>query len=482
MSERTVERKVMMGHKLRRFREELGLRQTEMAEQLEISPSYLNLIERNQRPVTVQLLFRLGQAFDVDLKSFAEDDQTRLVAGLREVFADTVFGDRAPRDGDLRALAEASPAAAESVLALYAAYRELREDARALAERMADRDFPNRFDGPVSPVEEVREFLQGQSNHLPEIEAMAEDLWIGADLDPADLYRSLVDHLESAHGIGVRVLPIDVMPETMRRYDHHRRRLLLSELLPLPARVFQVALQIALFSHRDLLDRLAARGEFSGEEAVTLCRLALAGYFAGAVMMPYGRFLEAARSLRYDIDVLQRRFGASFEQVCHRLTTLHRPGSRGVPFFFIRVDTAGNVSKRLSGGGFHFAHYGGTCPRWIVYDAFRMPGEIRTQVAAMPDGTRFFTIARTVDPVSVVGAERAPQYAIGLGCDIREARHLVYADGLDLENERSITAIGAGCRVCERLDCRQRAHPPLNYRLRVDENVRRLTPFDFSPT
>ena len=480
-SDRSVERKVLLGHKIRRFREDLALKQSEMAEQLGISPSYLNLVEHNRRPVTVQLLFRLGQAFDIDLKEFAEDDDARLYAGLREVFGDPLFGDRPVRDADIRAVAEAGPRAAEAVLALYKSYRELREDSQILAEQVASRDAPQGIGGQVFPVEEVREYLQSESNHFPEIEASADELWSAAGLDPTDVFRGLGGWLREVHGIEVRVLPVDVMPETTRRFDFHRRRVLLSELLSPAARSFQLAVQVALNTQRALLDRHVERAGLSSPEAERLCRLTLANYLAGCVILPYGRFLDAARTLRYDIEILQRRFGASFEQVCHRLTTLGRNGARGVPFFFIRVDNAGNVSKRLSGGGFHFARFGGTCPRWIVHDAFRMPGQIRTQLAAMPDGSRYLTIARTVDAFESRTWEQPPQYAIGLGCDIRDAEHLVYADGLDLGSERAAVPIGVACRVCERLDCRQRAHPPLNYRLKVDENVRRTTPFTFAP-
>ena len=480
-TDRSVERKVLLGHKIRRFRLNLGLKQSEMAEQLEISPSYLNLIEHNQRPGTVQLLFRLGQAFDIDLKEFAEDDNARLYAALREVFGDPLFGDRPVREADVRAVAEAGPTAAEAVLRLYKSYRELREDSQILAEQVASRDTPHGIAGPVFPVEEVRDYLQSESNHFPEIEASAEALWTEARLDPTDVFGGLGGHLRDVHGIAVRVMPVDVMPETTRRFDFHRRRVLLSELLAPAARSFQLAVQVALYAHRDLLDRYVERAELSSPEVERLCRLSLANYFAGCVIMPYGRFLDSAKTLRYDIEILQRRFGASFEQVCHRLTTLGRHGARGIPFFFIRVDNAGNVSKRLSGGGFHFARFGGTCPRWIVHDAFRMPAQIRTQVAAMPDGSRFFTIARTVDLIESRTWEQPPQYAIGLGCDIRDAEQLIYADGLDLGIERAATPIGVACRVCERLDCRQRAHPPLNYRLKIDENVRRTTPFTFAP-
>ena len=475
-----MDKKIMLGHKIRRFRQDQGLSQTQMAEQLGISPSYLNLIEHNQRPVTVPLLFRLGQAFDIDLREFAEDEEAQLVAGLSEVFGDPLFEGQAPRQHDIRDLAAASPPAAQAVLTLYEAYRKLWEDTQALTHRMVDRDKFQANDGAAFPAEEVREFQQAESNHFADLETAAEQLWEDAGLEPNDVYRGLVEHLDKVLSIRVKVMPIDVMQDTLRRYDHHGRRVLLSEALPPSGRSFQLATQLALMSHREALDRVVERAGLQGEDARSLLRVGLASYFAGAVMMPYERFLAAARDLAYDIDLLQHRFDASFEQVCHRLTTLQRPGARGVRFFFIRVDNAGNVSKRLSGGGFHFARFGGTCPRWIIHDAFRAPGVIQTQVAEMPDATMFFTIARTLDPLG--GWQRAlqPQFAIGLGCDLKDAAHLVYAEGINLKKPNPITPIGVSCRVCERLDCAQRAHPPLNHRLRIEEHVRRTTPFAYA--
>ena len=476
-----AEKKALLGHKVRRFRQDQGLNQTEMAEQMGISPSYLNLIEHNQRPVTVPLLFRLSQAFEVDLRDFAEDEEARLAAGLKEVFSDPLFEGQTPGQHEIRELAAASPAAAQAVLALYDAYRGLWEDAQAVAHRMTDRDKVGPLEVPGSPVEDVREFQQARSNHFPELESAAEMLWEDAGLDGDDLMRGLAAHLADMHSVSVKIMPVDVMADTMRRYDHHRRRIMLSETLPPSGRVFQLAAQIALVGQRERLDGIVAKSELQGD-ARLLLRVGLASYFAGAVMMPYERFIAAARAHRYDLDLLQHRFGASFEQVCHRLSTLQRSGARGVPFFFIRVDNAGNVSKRLSGGGFNFARFGGTCPRWIVHDAFRLPGVIHTQVAEMPDGTSFFTIARTVDPLGGWRREHQPNFAIALGCEIKEARHLIYADGLNLKNGELATPIGVSCRVCERLDCSQRAHPPLNHRLRIDENIRRATPFTFAPS
>jgi predicted transcriptional regulator/transcriptional regulator with XRE-family HTH domain len=470
-------KKAMMGHKVRRFRQDLGLHQTELADQLGISPSYLNLIEHNQRPVTVPLLFRLGEAFDVDLRQFAADDEARHAAGLQEVFSDPLFDGNAPGRQDIRELAAASPAASQAVIALYSAYRTMRDQLHAQAS-----DPDRGRDGRGSPLEEVREFQESQGNHFPAIEAAAEAITGRADFEPGELYRSLAEHLRSDLAISVRVMPVEVLQDTMRRFDRHQSRILLSEALPPSGRIFHLAAQIALLSQRGPIDAIVEAAGFAGDESAGLLRLGLANYFAGAVMMPYDRFLEAARSLRYDVEILRRRFGVSFEQAAHRLTTLQRQGSRGVPFFFVRVDTAGNVSKRLSGGGFQFGRFGGACPRWIVHDVFRNPGVVHTQLAQLPDGGAFLTVARTVQPANIGwAAGPRPLLAVGFGCDVKDARHLVYADGLDLVQPRAVTPIGVGCRVCERLDCDQRAHPPMNHRLRVEEHIRRLRPYAFAP-
>jgi predicted transcriptional regulator/transcriptional regulator with XRE-family HTH domain len=472
-----LDKKAMLGHKVRRFRQDLGMSQTEMAEALEISPSYLNLIEHNQRPVTVPLLFRLGQTFEVDLRDFAEDEGARLAAGLREVFSDPMFEGRPVRNQEIRELAEAAPSAAQAVIHLYKSFAEMRTDTQALAQRLTDPDKVGDLDGRSFPVEEVRDYFEDQSNYFAELEQAAESLWADAELDDGDLFAGLAQHMDEAFGVTARVMPVDVMTDTLRRYDLHRRRVLLSEALPRSGRIFQLAVQVALFGQKELLERMVAKGNFSSPEAERLAHAGLAGYFAGAVMMPYERFHAAARDLRYDIEILRHRFGASFEQVCHRLTTLHRAGARGVPFFFVRVDNAGNVSKRLSAGGMQLARFGGTCPKWVVHDAFRAPGMIHTQLAELPDGSSYLTVARTVEPAVAGFGRQGPRMAVAVGCDASHAKQIVYGDGFDIKQRESATEVGVSCRVCERMDCPQRAHPPLNHRLKFDENVRRITPF-----
>ncbi len=475
-----LERKAMLGPKVRRLRRERGLTQSQMAKQLGISASYLNLIEHNQRPLTVPLLIKLTQTFQIDLQGFAEDDEGRAVAGLQEAFADPLFDGTDIKLHDIKELVAAAPGMARHVIRLYQAYRGRCEDLQSLAERVADGDRLEVMQSTNLPIDQVREMFHQQSNHFQELEAAAEDIWNDVPFVSGDLYRNLCDYLQRAHSVKVRVFPVDVMGTTVRRFDRHSRRILLSEMLPPSGRLFQVAFQIGLLQNRDLFDEVLIRAHLSSDAARRLARIGLANYFAGAVMMPYERFLKAAQDVRYDIQILGRRFESSFEQVCHRFTTLQRPGMKGVPFFMIRIDKAGNVSKRFSAAGFTFARFGGACPRWNVHDAFRTPGQIHIQIVQTPDSSTYFSLSRTVDKPG--GGHRSPpqQFVVGLGCDTAFAGHLVYADGFDLENTEASTPIGINCRLCPRLDCGQRTYPPLNHRLIVEEHVRGQSPYLFA--
>ncbi|MAF94595.1 MAG: XRE family transcriptional regulator [Rhodospirillaceae bacterium] len=476
----TGQKKIFPGRRIRRLRRELGLTQKAMADDLSISSSYLNLIERNQRPLTVQLLLRLDDIYDVDLKELSGEDDARIAASLKEVFSDPLFQNLEITNNELTDIVGASPDAAQAMFKLYRAYRETITNAAAVTEQMADGEVAIDIDANQFPVDQARDFFHDHNNHFPQLETAAETLWADALEDADDLNYALRQHLKRAHGFTVKVMPIDFMPDLLWRYDRHSSRLFLSEMLGHPGRTFQLAFQAGIRSHRELIDGIISEAEVTGDEAVQLCRLGLANYFAGAVMMPYERFLNAAEKQRYDIEILARRFGASFEQICHRLTTLQRPGSRGIPFFFLRIDRASNVSKRFSSGGFHFARFGGTCPKWNVHEAFRTPGKIVTQVVEMEDGTAYFSISRT--GAGSGGGFHLPeqQLAIGMGCEIKHARRLVYADGLDLGDRANVTPIGVNCRLCERVDCHQRAYPPLNRRISVNDTYRGFVPFSFA--
>jgi predicted transcriptional regulator/DNA-binding XRE family transcriptional regulator len=476
MSKKPSGTKLFIGPRFRRIRRQLGLTQTQMAQELDVSPSYVNLIEQNQRPVTAQVLLRMAEAYDVDLKDLAAADTDRFFAELNEVFSDPLFREFELPKQELRDFVELCPDVANSVQHLYRAYIEARQGESLAASRLAGRDEAPNTD--ANPVERVRELIEANRNHFPALETAAERLRDELDVPSHDLFRALSERLRERHGILVRTLPVDVMRDTLRRYTPHRKQLLLSELLDDTGRVFQTAFQLALAESGKLIDSIVAKSGSMDEPARRLFRISLANYFAAAIIMPYARFHETAESLGYDIGLLGQRFGSSFEQVCHRLTTLQRPTARGVPFFMLRVDNAGNVSKRFSSGGFPFSKFGGTCPLWNVHATFETPDRVVTQIIELPDGARYFSVAQAVRrPVAPFGQPQ-PRYAIGLGCELKFLPRLVYSAGLSIDKVEG-TPIGVNCRLCERANCGQRAEPPLTRSLVLDESIRGVSPFRF---
>ncbi len=460
------------GAKVRGLRRRENLSQVQLAEKLGVSPSYLNLIENNRRPLPANLLIKLSQLFGIDVHAFATDEDARLVADLTEAFADPLFEEQDLTSVDVREMAAASPVAARAVLSLYQAYQSARTSADHLSSRLSDGDELVEVPRSHLPSEEVSDFLQRQLNHFPELESAAEELATKAKLTADDLYPGLVRYMEKQLGIQVQIARWGTEPGVLRRFDPERKVLVLSELLPTRSRTFQLAAQIGLIAYHELMKRLVSSATLTMDESRALAKVSLANYFAGAVMMPYARFLEAAKSERYDIDVLGRRFKVGFEQICHRLTTLRRPGQEGVPFHMIRIDVAGNISKRFSASGIRIARFAGACPRWNIFSAFLTPGMIRIQISRMPDGIQYFCIARSIQKDAGGFHAQHPVQAIGLGCQIQHARELVYSDGIDLDNPDTSVPCGVTCRLCERTDCEQRALPSIRVPLRVDENVR----------
>lgn len=464
--------KPMVGHKVRRLRTQLGLTQSDMASVIGISASYLNLIEHNQRPVTVALLFKLGQSFDIDLKDFAADDSTRLITDLTEMFADNVISGHTVSKRELRDFVASQPNIASTMVQFYNSFRAMKDNVQAAAVGGGERQAPH----SASLVEDIRYYLQQHGNYFGELEDAAESFVSAAGLQRDTLYSDLCKWFKRELNLKIEIVPADIMGNSLRRYDPHRGRVLLSEALRRPQRIFQLLLQLAFSTQEDVINGMIERAD--KPEMASLLRNTLAGYFAAAVMMPYKSFLEAARTLRYDIDLLGRRFGVSFEQVCHRLTTLNRQGDRGISFFFIRVDPAGNVSKRLSAGNMQFANHGGTCARWVVHHTFRVPSKIVTQVATLDEGQQVFTMARTVSPLWTPPGQPEPEFAVALGCDAAHARDIVHADHLDISKTTKPVEIGIGCHVCERMDCAQRSQPPLGHHIRFDPYTRKLGLFD----
>jgi hypothetical protein len=460
-----------LGSKVRGLRRKEALSQAALAEKLGISASYLNLIESDRRPLTAPLLIKLAQVFKIDIASFAGVEEGRMLSDMLEVFGDPLFEEHGLTNQDLRELSSSAPGVSRAVVALYQAYRAAQEQAGAMAERLSDGEVSS-LDRSRLPSEEVSDFIQRQMNYFPQLEEAAEALWRDGKLDQDDLYRSLTWHLKRQHGVDVRVTSLLENRGAVRRFDPVAHTLVLSETLPPRSRNFEVASQLCLIQHASLLDELASDRILTVPESRRVCRVAMASYFAGAVLMPYERFLQAARAVRYDIELLGHRFRVSFEQVCHRLTTLQRPGAEGVPFHLIRIDIAGNISKRFSASGIRFARFAGACPRWNVFAAFQTPGMIKVQLSEMNDGAKYLCLARSIRKEA--WGYNAPHavHAIGLGCQLKHARELVYADGIDLENEAAYVPVGVSCRMCNRTDCTQRAFPSMQRPLQVNEDVR----------
>lgn len=470
-------KKAFMGVRLRRLREERGLTQIALARALELSPSYVNQLEKNQRPLTVGILLKINSVFGIDVQLFSEDEEAKLLSDLRDTFADAVSGERIATT-EIRELVANMPAVGRALVTLHRRYRDALDQCVSLAARLGDdwRDYA--ATQPLAPIEEVRDFFYARHNHITELDEAAERIFTDSRLRIATLVSDLTARLQRQHGIRVVLETADETAiDTYRHYDPKAGLLRISPHLHSGQQAFQMATQIAFLEFNELLHRLSNNEAFSGEESRALARIGLANYFAGALILPYARFLGSAESLRYDIERLSLDFSVGFETVCHRLSTLQRSEARGVPFFFVRVDRAGNVSKRQSATDFHFSRLGGTCPLWNVYEAFAAPNRILTQVARMPDGRTYFWIARTVSQSA--GGYGAPNktFAIGLGCDVRHAHRLIYSKGLDLTDTAAATPIGIGCKVCERADCPQRAFPPIGRKLTIDETTRWFTPY-----
>jgi hypothetical protein len=445
---------------------------------LEISPSYLNQIEHDVRPLTVAVLLRITEVFGVDATFFAPQDDTRLVAELREVTMDRDL-DIDVHVAEVADMVSAHPALARAMVNLHRRYRiTTAQLAAATEDRFSDGSSGS---GSITmPHEEVRDYFYQRQNYLHELDTAAEELTIDLRMHRGDLARDLSDRLTAVHGVHI-VKRLDLGDTVLHRFDPSSKRLEIGNHLSSGQQVFKMATELAYLEYGDLIDKLVEEGKFTSEESTTLARLGLASYFAAATVLPYGQFHEVAENFRYDIERLSAFYSVSYETVCHRLSTLQRPSMRGVPFSFVRVDKAGNMSKRQSATGFHFSASGGTCPLWNVYETFANPSKILVQIAQMPDGRSYMWVARTVERRASRYGEPGKTFAIGLGCELRHAHQLVYSEGLDLSADNA-TLIGAGCRVCERDNCPQRAFPALGRALDLNEHRSTVSPYLVKPS
>lgn len=460
--------KTFIGPHLRRLRLERGETQGQMAKALGISASYVNLLENNERSVSVQVLLRLFEAYGVDWREIMEEDGASQLADLRAALQDPIFETR-PDLPQLRAALVHSPDLASAFLRLHRAWAAANDQLLSLNQGETATIAP-------PPEAAVHTVFRRHRNHFRELEEAAERFW-DVSVERDEVYTALKARLRDRLGITVRLVSVEDLPDTLRQYDETRREILLSEAMDHTNRTFQLVHMCGLLEQRALLDGIVDRSGISDVRGVARLRVELANYFAAAVLMPYAAFLAEARATKYDLDHIATRFGVSFEQACHRATTLQREGAQGVPFFFLRIDKGGNVTKRFNATDFHLAEYGGACPRLDVHTSFRTPGKIVPQFVEMPDKSQYFVFSRTVDRPTWIRHAQDNRLAVAMGCTIDHAGQIGYAEGFSVPAARMVP-IGINCRICPRANCDQRAHQAVVLTQPVDEKRRGATRFD----
>ena len=476
-----AEQKIFAGPRIRRIRHAKELTQTAMAEALGISPSYLNLIERNQRPLTVQLILKLSSVFKIDPDEL-QGEAGSLLSSLKEVFAEPLIAAEVPGDQEVVEIVEAAPNAAAAIIKLYRAYREQTDRLSDLSAMLAREGRTPSISGARLPIDEVREVFESRPNHFPAIEEEAE-AFVNLLKPGDDLQAALKAWMRNEHGIVVRTLPVAAMPNWRRRYDRHSQQLQISERLSPFDQTREIAIEAALIRMRVAIGAEVAALSLSGDEARRIARFELARYAAHALMMPYAAFHAAAQRYRYDIDVLRSRFRVSFEHAANRLTTLCRENAQGIPFFMLEVDAAGHRFRRAGAQGFPQQRFGGACPKLSIHAAFSQPGQILVEAVEMPGGAEFLTVSRTLEGPQGSFHERPRRTALLIGCDIGFRDETIYGEALTLKPGKTphpaLMPVGPSCRLCERPGCLARAEPPVTRPLGLDEMIAGLSAFDF---
>jgi len=465
--------KTLIGPKLRKIRLERKQTQAKMAAALGLSTSYINLLENNQRSLSVPVLMTISSVYGIDWRELTTDESARRLADLRHIVQDPIFGDVKPDLQELRSALDHAPVLIEKFVQLYNGHRDALEKIMKVSDKGGAADLLR-----SSPEAIVHDFFRTHLNHFPELERAAEDARARGTSDPDDHYAVLKGRLHTDHAISVRVRPIEDMDEALRIHDAESGVLSLSQALDTPNRAFQLAHMLCLVEYGEVLDDLIGSGRIEAPQAAARLRVELANYFAAAYLMPYAAFLKLAEATRYDVDRIATAFSTSFEQACQRLTTLQRDGARGVPFFFLRIDKAGNVVKRFNATSFNLAEFGGACPVWNIHNAFYTPGVILPQFVEMPDGDRFFTFSRTVQRPVYSWETQDRRLTLALGCEMRHAQRIGYTSSFNITDPRLFARIGINCHLCPRAACSQRAHQSLFVELPIDTNRRGSTRYE----
>jgi predicted transcriptional regulator/transcriptional regulator with XRE-family HTH domain len=463
--------KLYIGRKVREIRQASKSTQGQFAERVGISISYLNQIENNQRPVSAAVLLSLAEKFKIDLAGLAAGESDRLMSALSEALSDPIFANQSPTFQEVKLVAQNAPAIAHALIVAHQAYRHNSERLVSIDNSLG------RGSGLTenTPYEEVRDFFHFVDNYIDEIDIAAEALASKLGIGERDNFAVMAAYLERTHSVRI-ARPVGGS-DLIRVYDEDAKILTLNPYLPTATRDFQIALQIAQLSAHEAIDKVAGNAQFRTSEGYEICRIGLQNYYAGALILPYRRFLESARELRHDLDLISAQFGASLEQVCHRLSTLQRPGEKGTPIFFARIDRAGNITKRHSAAKLQFARFGAACPLWNAHQAFEAPGRIIRQLAETPDGVRYLCLSTQITKGGRGFRKTQQHYALALGCEISYADQFVYADDLDLGNRLNFEPIGISCRICDRENCASRAVPPIKGQLLIDHHRRDHLPY-----
>tara|TARA_Y100000590_G_scaffold53588_2_gene55999 strand:- start:2000 stop:3445 length:1446 start_codon:yes stop_codon:yes gene_type:complete len=470
-----------IGVKIRKERRSKGLSQTELSKNLEISASYLNLIESGRRTITVPLLIKIGNELGLSLKDLTIESNKRMLSDVMDVLSNELFEDLDITNHDTTEFIGSNPNIAKALLTLNDSYKSLRDDMQDRLETIDVESSIKERKASRLPVEIVSDFLQENKNYFDILERKAEELRkvIGLTFGPGigSTEIKFNNYLREVHNIDVKIIPSETDQKIFKRFDKKKNILFISEMLTYTGRNFHLAYQIAFQEGQNIIDEIISSNKIFSEEVISLMKISLLNYFSAALLMPYDDFLQSAKKYKYDIEILMHHYAVSFEQVTHRLTNLQRPGNEGVPFHFLKTDIAGNVSKRFSLSGIHIPRHGGSCPRWNVYIAFLNPGKIHPQISRMPDGKVYFCIARAFEKGIEKHGMPKSFVSIGLGCDIKFAKELTYSEGMDLKNKNLETPIGVSCRICPRVDCQQRAFPPIDKDLKLDINFRGTSPY-----
>ncbi len=459
-----------IGPKIKAFRRQIGLQANKLAEDLKISPSYLNLIEGGKRKIDGELLLKVCDRLNIQLSQLTSKTDLNLENTLSEILDDQLFEDLDILSPEIKDLVSTNPKIGKAIIRLGDILKKKDHELINKIEKISGKIVDNRKNS--FPGEVISDFLQENKNFFPKLENFANEVFEKVQKNNRTRYIALCDFLKSEFSITVKdVIPDENKPFS-KIYNKTKKELLLSDYSSLETKKLNAAAQISQEGAYDIIEEYLSKFTFPSEESKKLTKVALLNYTGAAILMPYKLFHSECKKLKYDLELLQNTFATSFEQVAHRVTCLQDPKLPGIPFHFLRVDMAGNISKRLSLSGIEIPRYGGACPRWNVYSAFTRPGVIQAAVSKMTNGEKYICIARTVEKGIGRFGKTKSILSIGLGCEAKYSKDFVYTENININEKSSEIPIGVSCRTCDRLDCSQRAFPPLHKKFDVDINTR----------